>query len=274
MRAAFVTVMLIALGAVSAVAQTQDLRETFQRANTAYESGAFGDAVEGYQALVEAGVQDASLFYNLGNAYYKLGEFGYAVLYYERSLRLDPRNADLERNLALVRSLLRDRQFVEESSYFHRAITWFPRHVNVNEATLAASFFYLLLCVTLMALIFRNSRVVSAVYARVSIISPGRLLGLEKTTDIAMAVVTAFVLFVAASGSAYAKYQTLKERNESVVVVEEASVHSGPAKDSTLQFKIHEGTMVRTDEIRAGWVEISLPGELSGWVSADAIERI
>jgi hypothetical protein len=59
-----------------------------------------------------------------------------------------------------------------------------------------------------------------------------------------------------------------------VVLQEEVPVYGGPTTQATLQFKIHEGTLTRVADVRPGWVEIELPGELSGWVRSDALERI
>ena len=59
-----------------------------------------------------------------------------------------------------------------------------------------------------------------------------------------------------------------------MVLEEEVAVYSGPSTDATLQFKVHEGTTVRVTEAHADWVEIELPGDLSGWIRSNAMERI
>jgi len=249
-------------------------RDVFARANAAFEAGEYEEAVEGYRQLERAGAVDADLYYNLGNAYYKMGALGYAVLYYERARELRPRDEDVRKNLSLVQSLLRDNQFVTGGSRARRAFTWVHRRSNTSEAAVLTSALYLLLCLTLLAFVFRASRHVSALYSRLSVLSPGRLLGLEKTADIAMAVVTVFVLLAASAGSTYAKYRTESDRRVGIVVTEEVPVYSGPTAGATLQFKIHEGTRVGIEEARTGWLQITLPGELSGWIETGTMERI
>ncbi len=64
------------------------------------------------------------------------------------------------------------------------------------------------------------------------------------------------------------------KRSEAVVLEEEIPVLSGPTQDATLQFRIHEGTMIKVRAQRGGWLRIQLPGGLSGWVAAQAVERV
>ena len=79
-------------------------------------------------------------------------------------------------------------------------------------------------------------------------------------------MVTFFVLVAVSGTSAIGKYKAVNEKRESVVVVEEVAVYGNPSEDSTLQFKIHEGTKVTTVGRRHGWMQICLPGDLFGWV--------
>ena len=89
-----------------------------------------------------------------------------------------------------------------------------------------------------------------------------------------MVVITTMILFGAAGASAVSKYRDDSLRRDAVVILEEVNVFGGPTPDSTLQYKIHEGTKVVVVGTRPGWVQIRLPGDLSGWVSADVLERI
>ena len=75
-------------------------RALFAEANTAYESGDYEMAIATYLDVVDMGVVDEDLYYNLGNAFYKTGQLGPAILYYERARRLAPRNDDINQNLS------------------------------------------------------------------------------------------------------------------------------------------------------------------------------
>ncbi len=52
----------------------------------------FAAAAAKYQAVVDSGVQNAKLFYNLGNAYRMSGSKGMAVAHYRQAIMLDPDN--------------------------------------------------------------------------------------------------------------------------------------------------------------------------------------
>jgi tetratricopeptide (TPR) repeat protein len=248
--------------------------DLFERGNQLYEAGEFEDAVTVYGEAVSLGVLSADLYYNLGNAYYKSGALGRAVLNYERALRLAPRDDDIRTNLGLVQSLLRDKQFVQDPGFVKRVVTWLHNRINLREALYLASLLYLALVLVTITFIFRETRFVSRLYPGISILSPGRIMGLDKTQDFVLAMATLFILLSASGVSAMAKYRLENSRRAAVVVVEEAAVFGRPDSDATLQFKVHEGTRIITGETRPGWIQIHLPGDLEGWVPNRSLERI
>lgn len=246
----------------------------FAEGNALYEKGDFDGAIRRYRALVDEGVEQAGLYYNLANAHYKAGELGRAVLNYERALRIAPRDRDARENLALLRSQLRDKQFVREQNRVVAAVVWLHHNLTTREMLALASTFYLLSCLLAIVFVFRDSAPVSAVYRRLSVVSPGRLAGFSRSQDLLAAVVVAALLFVSTGASAFGKW-TRESRGVSAVVLDpEVPVYSGPMEDATLQFKVHEGTVLRIDDERKGWMRIELPGGLSGWTVASAVERI
>jgi tetratricopeptide (TPR) repeat protein len=246
-------------------------KEKFVKGNALYEEGDYQGAVDEYVDLVNSGTVDENLYYNLANSYYRIDELGEAVLFYERALRLVPRDTDVRENLALVRSQLRDKQFVREQNRVVGAIVWLHNHLSTQEMILLASCCYVVLCLLGIVFVFRRSRIVSAVYQRMSIVSLGRLAGLNKTQDILLVGAIVACLFVSTGFSAYLKVGTQLRREVGVVLEREVPVYGSPTPDSTLQFKIHEGTMVTIHEQRLRRVRIRLPGGLSGWVSIESV---
>jgi len=249
-------------------------RAAFEHANALYESGDFDGAIAAYHSLVDAGVTSPDLDYTLASAYYKVGAVGRAVLFYERARRLSPRDPDIAENLTLARSLLRDRQFVDKTGWLRRVAMWPHEELNTRETFLMASVWYLLLVLALLGLIFNETPFVSRVYAKLSMVSPGRLIGLTRTQDFVLAIGTTLVLLGLTGASALSKYRTDTRRPVGVVLSEEVAVYSGPSDESTLQFKIHEGTLVRVDTARSDWTQVRLPGGLEGWIRSNAVERI
>ncbi len=75
-----------------------------------YESKAYGSAIEAFSKLVEKGVRNGKLYYNLANAYLKNGDIGPAILWYERALKLLPNDPDVRFNLTYADTLATDKK--------------------------------------------------------------------------------------------------------------------------------------------------------------------
>ncbi len=262
------------LGKSSPGADVEELRALFEEGNSLYEEGDFSSAIDVYNSLVTRGSENKDLYYNLANAYFKNDELGRAILFYERSLRLAPRDEDTKANLSLVEAMLRDRQFIRKENRFRGALVWINRNLTIREAVLLTSLFYLLFCALAVVFILRKSNFVRDMYRRLSILSPGRFLGLSREGDLFLAAAVTFCLLAGSAASAYHKISEERARDRSVVVEPEVAVYSGPMEDATLQFKIHEGTRVRVRMRQPGWVQIELPGDLSGWIEARTVEEI
>lgn len=117
---------------------------TVDAANQLYVAGHFDEAARIYEQEVARGVQDSAVYYNLGSAYFQRGDLGRAVLNLQRAAQLDPRDADIQANLALARQGTTE-LFVEEPTgpvAFLAALTGW---LTLNEtAVLVISFWFLL----------------------------------------------------------------------------------------------------------------------------------
>jgi tetratricopeptide (TPR) repeat protein len=92
------------------VAHADSLQDVFKRGNAAFARGDFEAAVQEYEALSEAGIDDPDVAFNLASAYGALGRYGQSIRYFERSLRLDPGDAAARDGLRLARETLGERQ--------------------------------------------------------------------------------------------------------------------------------------------------------------------
>lgn len=277
MRIVWPWVVLAAVGFVAragAQADAETPAAWFARANAAYEAGNYAGAIDDYTRVVGAGVAVPELFYNLGNACFKQGDLGRAILWYERARRLAPRDSDVRENLGLTRSLLRDKQLVVDEPRWRRALLAWHRDTTVGESAAVATALYALFGLCAICFVFRDADWVTRVYAKVSVLSPGRLLGLDKGQDLGMVVVIVALVGSAFGASAVSKVRAERSRATGVVLSEEVSVFSGPSHDASVQFKVHEGTLVTVRDARPGWVRVDLPGDLSGWVDETSLDRI
>ena len=89
----------------SGVVITQDdFADTMLQANNAYQNSDYSTSIALYEELVDSGIRDANVYFNLGNAYYENGQLGSALLNYRRAQQINPRDVDIGVNIALVRS--------------------------------------------------------------------------------------------------------------------------------------------------------------------------
>ena len=67
----------------------------------------FDRAADGFHRLIDTGLSNAALHYNLANAEMRLGRIGRAIVNYRRAERLDPGNDRIQRNLQFARKRCR-----------------------------------------------------------------------------------------------------------------------------------------------------------------------
>lgn len=247
-----VAVLAIGLAAAGCAEDPVDRQtaELYRQGNLLYEGGKFTEASRTYERIIERGVRNGHVYYNLGNAYYKQDRIGLAILAYERATRLMPRDGDLHNNLDLAKERTTD-QIAGE-------VPWFGRQaldgVTVNEATVAATSAGFLASLALVGfLLARRPRTRSAT---------GYVL-----------LVSCLVLLMAAGFLGIKIYDGLVNE-EAIVLRPTAVVRTGPDVSSEPVFTLHEGAKVRMVEHRDDWLRIRLPDGKNGWLSQDDLEGI
>ena len=237
------------------LAQTVGPTGAMLAGNQHYEAGEFVEAVEVYESIVAAGIQDSALFYNLGNAYFKQGDLGRSILNYRRAQYLDPRDSDIAANLAITRLQTLDKFESDEGAWVNLVRTaeeWF----TLTEAALLALFLWLLVCL----------------FAIAAILTTGRL---QRVSLWAMGIAGVFLL--AGLFSMANRYYLQNSYPPAVIVAEEVDVTSGPgpADQYLVEFNLHSGAEIRLIESRPGWRRIALPGnDFQGWVPVEAVEPV
>ncbi len=98
------------------------VQDIFEAANSAAFQGKFGEAIGSYAELVDAGVHDADVYFNLATVLAQAGNYPHAILYYERTLSLRPSDADAAVNLAAAEEALENaRVEAEGEAMIHRS---------------------------------------------------------------------------------------------------------------------------------------------------------
>lgn len=224
--------------------------ELYRQGNVLYEGGKFAEASRTYERIIERGIRNGHVYYNLGNAYYKQDRIGLAILAYERATRLMPRDEDLHNNLDLAKERTTD-QIAGE-------VPWFGRQaldgVTVNEATVAATSAGFLASMALVGyLLARRPRMRSAT-------------GYTLLVFCLVLVVTTVFLGI--------KIYDNSVIEEAIVLQPTAVVRTGPDASSEPVFTLHEGAKVQLVEHRDDWLRIRLPDGKNGWLSQDDLEGI
>ncbi len=251
-----------------------ELARLYRQGVRRFDAGDWAGAEAAWDSLVSMGVRSADVWYDIGCAAFKRGDLGRAILAWERARRLAPRDDDVRANLALARTLLADQQLVVRRGRIRRALTWVPDHLSDAEMHRLADAFLVLACALGVLLAWRRRPGVQRFWRRVSMLSPGRLFGLGVTGDLVLATSVAAALFVLTETTVTLRERAEAARRDAVVVVDEAPAYAAPDAGSTHQFDLHAGTRVRLGRRRGAWVEVRLPGDLSGWIRLDAVEAI
>ena len=238
-----------------ALAQTVSPTEAMSAGNQSYEAGDYTQAIEIYETIVAAGIQDSALYYNLGNAYFKEGDLGRAILNYRRAYQLDPRDADINANLRLARGQTLDKLEMPSESSLVNFIKFIEDWLTIREALVLALVLWLLLCaVAIVAIVSRKFRQMSL--WSILVIGVFLLIGI-------ISISTRF----------YNDYYY----PSAVIVNEEVNVMSGPGgvDQYVVEFELHSGAEVTQLENRGNWRRVSLPGnDFQGWIAFDSIELV
>jgi tetratricopeptide (TPR) repeat protein len=103
-----VWVTLAAMGVAAQHARPSSLREVFEAANVAASRGDYQSAISRYQRLVEVGVRDGDVYFNLATALAQSGDYPRAILNYERALEVRPNDTKARDNLRSAEKTLEE----------------------------------------------------------------------------------------------------------------------------------------------------------------------
>ena len=222
----------------------------FQKGNESYEEGNFDQAIEEYQKVLDQGIRNSKVFYNLGNAYFRKNQLGKAILNYRRALSLDPRDEDSIANLRFAKLFTLDKIEEQTVNPLVNLLHWFLDLWSMDELTILASLSYSLSIGFGILILFTRSK--RALFWGLTILFFG------------------FVVFSSSLGVKL-YFDSLKS---GVVIAPEARVRSGPGEDYTLQFTGHEGLEFQIKGEAESWYRIMLPNGVRGWIPKEAVEII
>jgi len=235
----------------AASAQSESVRGLFDVGMSAYEDGNYEAAVEAFTEILATGVDDPIVHYNLANSWFKTGRLGYAVYHYRRAHALAPRDEDVAANLEYARFLALDRLEAEGAKTDLKVEGWIDR-ITPEEAYRVSTLLWVL--AGTVGIFWQLARGNGLQWRRFFVVVLG--------------------VWAVSFAGAWTVEQRTTASEEAVVLPPEAEVKNGPGVSFDTAFVLHEGAEVVVEGERGSWTEISLPGDLRGWISSDSIARL
>jgi tetratricopeptide (TPR) repeat protein len=248
---AYISFLILLLFALNLSAGADN--ETFwKEANDLFDRAQYQDAADRYQMLLERGLNNSQVYYNLGTASFKAGELGKAIWSFRRALRLDPGFRQAKANLEYARAFNTDQVASNRSGFLFDIWDYLSSLLSAN--------WYLAL---LMIGWWVGAAIV--VYKIVTFDSPSWLYYLL----IAPAIV---VIFSTASAARRINDDNLARWG--VLSQESADIREGPGNEFNRIEVGHEGLEFRIIGTRENSYLIELGNGLIGWVEKEAVLEI
>ncbi|MCA9170937.1 MAG: BatD family protein, partial [Planctomycetales bacterium] len=212
-----------------------------------------------YQMLVDSGIRNSDLYFNLGNAYLQSNQLGRAIAAYEQAKTIDPWNRQLAANLDFANSLVKGDEPVARDSAEQFGVAallrqgndtvtqWFGKATIVWTLGIASMLFWGLLTIG----IFRPK------------------LPMKRLAAIPLAV-----LLLTAVSVGLAPTRPVVE-GPGVIVANRIALRSGDGEQFSELVTISPADGHRVDILteRAGWMQIQTRQEQKGWVPSSTCIR-
>lgn len=252
--------VLLGLALLCPPARGDSLQATFERGNRAFAAGDYGRAIAEYEALLELGVDDPDVTFNLASAYGQLGRYGQAIRYFERTLLLAPSDAGARQGLKQARTTLGERQakLRGEAIVAERPALSTALFAGVHSDALA----WLLLIASWLG----AGAGMVLLWSRREAVRLG--FGIALTVAVLTAAVAGFGLAAKAEFGA--------EGRRAVVIAEDAPLRNAPDEAAQLLGELPEGTYVRrlSGSAAYGFVRVRLGQGQEGFVRSDHVGEI
>ncbi|MBD3392298.1 MAG: tetratricopeptide repeat protein [Chitinivibrionales bacterium] len=228
------------------------VEQWFETANSAYRKQEYDTAGAYYEKILDTGLRNAAVFFNLGNVYYRKNKIGLAVLYYEKARELAPTDPDVLANIRFARKHIVDRVpepargFVDTIVW--RLHTWLTLHAQLWVVWIMLAALSAMFCTGLF--VSRNARLWLMYLA-------------------CLAGLVTILLGISAGIKIYQKENTRK-----AVVLEKAVDARNQPDGGKILFTAHEGTTFRIRKQNGDWYLVSLPNGVSGWVEIASLGEI
>lgn len=221
-------------------------KEQLGKAKDYYDLGSYNNAIKIYETLINDGISNSTIYYNLALSYIKNKDLGEAALNMERALRLAPRDKDIRALKASISKIINE----PKQNIAEKFISQIKLIISLNEITfvvfvlfLFTSVFFIIYC-----LFYRK------IYLNFSILF--------------------LVCFLLILPLLYLKVED-ELLSKKAIITDYAEVRNNPIRLEKPSFEIDEGKKVIILSQLGRWVNVKLEIEgLSGWVDKHSLEII
>ena len=224
----------------------------FYRANEAYKHGRFQEAATEYKTILETGLENGIVYYNLGNALLKAGNKAEAYWAYLKAAQHIPADPDLHANLAYVRSILPNDDAVSVKT--PKSVQWLT--ANGTWPTRQLAFAAILL----------------VWFSAIGWMVTGWLPYMQRAVYPTVWLLTISALIVISVLSV----QTLgvDRLARAVIIQDNAEVRFAPQDVGTVHFSLPEGAIIRLLQKDRGWAQVSRADGRTGWIADKALKQL
>jgi tetratricopeptide (TPR) repeat protein len=244
--------MLVVICGLSTHSFSSTVQTLFDQANKLYSEQTYDSAAAYYQQIINSGVINSSVYFNLGNSYYRLKKAGLARLYYEKAIRLNPGDQDIAANIKYLNATIVDR-VPEQERGFIESVLW-KLHIFISLKTQLWLVMLFLLSISIL--------LSGALYSR----------GNTRLWLVYLSVLISLITVVLGISSGI-KINDLENVAYGIVLSPSTEAKNQPDGTKIL-FTAHEGTKFLIRKSEEEWSLVSLPNGVSGWVKNSDLGKI
>ncbi|OQY02664.1 MAG: hypothetical protein B6I26_00485 [Desulfobacteraceae bacterium 4572_130] len=221
----------------------------FVKAIQEYKQGKYLKACKEFEKIVEKGIKNGEIYYNIGNSYFKAGNIGRAILWYERSKKIIPFDPDLKFNLNYAENFVKD---IKSDS-----------KVNISDIL----FFWKNM------ISFRTLQYFSLISFLIFFIYAG-IQTVIKRKIFTYAGIFLFFFPIIITSTLFFDYFQRGINDYAVIIKDKTFVRSDFSDNSTKLFVLHSGTKVKVQKRQEKYFKIFFSKGKIGWLKQEDAEII
>ena len=224
---------------------TQDAAEAKQ---------SFAEATQKYQSLVDSGIQNSKVFFNLGNACLQSDSVGRAIANYHRAIDLNPFDFQSRQNLHRAQTMVQNENEEIKSSEY----AWFQE----TSATFSNGLHSI-----------SGTALTVAWFCFWSLMASALFYPIWKMKTLMTAVTFALLILC---GSMVARHHKAEKTAVAVIIADDVAMHTGNGKSFAALpgSGLSQGMSVKVLQKRGNWLQVRSSDGAEGWIESDDLEVV